>query len=358
MRRVLTAWLLCVVAACAQNPPPPRDAIKFDHVEHLREGIQCTRCHSLPDKPGPGVDAGAAEELRSRPMLPTEAQCRQCHDKGDQKASCDTCHEHPEAARGYADKTRATRFDHAAHVERKVTGCVKCHGIGVSDESVNKFAPRIPPMRVCTGSCHAEDMPALRCGGCHDDLHRYTRSQLQLVRHPPGFLKEHGTRARAQDNLCSQCHEPTFCTDCHTASPNVAAQLLSPTDVTREFIHAADFKARHAMEAQFEPATCLRCHGPSFCDGCHEASGIGGSVGQRSPHPPGWLDPLSPRGHAREARRNILTCAGCHESDAERTCTPCHRVGGIAGDPHPPGFGGGVDPGSRGVCRVCHVRGQ
>jgi hypothetical protein len=353
-RPMLLLWLL---GGCTQLPPKPRDAIKFQHAPHLRAGTQCTRCHVIGSGPmtkKTAADVVAASSAPGRSMLPSEALCQQCHER--KKTPCGLCHQHPEAARSYGDKKHGTSFDHVAHAERKVTSCVSCHGIGVSDETVATFTPRLPPMRVCTSSCHAQDLPALRCGLCHQDLHRYARADLRLVRHPPGFLHQHGARARASDQLCSQCHEPTFCSDCHTASPGLSAELLAPTDVTREFIHAADFRARHPAEARLDQATCLRCHGPSFCDGCHSESGIGGSVGKQSPHPPGWLDPLSPRGHARAARQNILTCAGCHESDAERTCVPCHRVGSIAGNPHPAGFGAGIDASQRGVCRVCHAK--
>jgi hypothetical protein len=122
-------------------------------------------------------------------------------------------------------------------------------------------------------------------------------------------------------------------------------------------VHAGDFRARHAAEARLEQDACMRCHGPSLCDGCHDEMGVGGGVGADSPHPPGWLDPFSSQGHARAARREILTCAGCHDSDAEQTCVPCHRVGSVAGNPHPPGFGLDLDPLRHGICRVCHEGG-
>ncbi len=361
-----------VLAACGQTPPRAHDAIKFSHGPHLRTGAQCTSCHDVIKPLGaaasaagiPLTDGGTAaasdesaggSALRKDGKLPSEAKCKQCHQKPEEQR-CGFCHTHPEAPASYADVGRGMHYDHQAHAARNQYVCMRCHGLNASDKSVTRFEPRLPPMSTCTQSCHAEDLAALRCAKCHTDLHRYPRSDMRLVRHPPGFLHQHGTRARASDALCGQCHEPSFCSDCHTASPNISAELMAPMDVTREFIHAADFRARHASEARLEQATCLRCHGPSFCDGCHRASGVGGGVGQGSPHPPGWLDPLSPRGHAREARRNILTCAACHESDAERVCVPCHRVGSIAGNPHPPGFGAGIDPNQRGVCRVCHTR--
>lgn len=353
MRRLSLAGAL-LLASCAREPPAARDAIVFVHGPHLKAGVQCTKCHALsPDAAarGEGGNAGGAAQ---RPGLPSEAQCRACHE-GPEQGACRYCHSHPEAAATYADREHHIHFDHAARVPQHRDECVRCHGLGQSDKSVLAFEPSVPPMRRCTESCHAQDMPALRCGLCHSDLHRYERREIELIRHPPGFLHRHGAQARLDDALCGQCHEPTFCSDCHTASPNLPLDVLKGSAMGREFIHAADFRARHASEARVDQATCLRCHGVDFCDGCHRDTGIGGGVGRGSPHPPGWLDPLSPRGHAREARRDILTCAGCHDSDAERTCVPCHRVGSIAGNPHPPGFGSGFDRDEQGVCRVCHA---
>ncbi|HEX7477451.1 MAG TPA: hypothetical protein VF331_06570 [Polyangiales bacterium] len=376
MRRLAMALSVALLAGCTQHTPPrAHDTIKFSHGTHLRQGTQCTHCHAVIRPSGvlaPGIapadatpqtadEALAAMPLRvqggapKNPKMPTEAQCRQCHTKPEEQR-CGFCHTHPEAADTFASEGHGLHFDHQAHSGRHADVCMRCHGVDLSQSSVSSFEPRIPPMRSCTQTCHAEDLSALHCSRCHTDLHRYPKPDMRVVRHPPGFLHQHGARARASDGLCSQCHEPTFCSDCHTASPNVSADLLAPMDVTRQFIHSADFRARHPSEARLDQATCLRCHGPSFCDGCHRETGVGGGVGQSSPHPPGWLDPLSPRGHAREARRNILTCAACHESDAERLCVPCHRVGSIAGNPHPAGFGVGIDPNQRGVCRVCHTR--
>lgn len=381
-RRARFVWacgvsLWTALAACSPSPPRARDAIVFEHAPHLRAGTSCTHCHATlpavppvaaldggaPDddagvEPGIGRAAGAAgvthhsAEPSARP-LPKEASCRACH-QGPEDSRCGYCHEQPQAAASYPQRAHSIVFDHGARVPAHVRDCMQCHGLGQAGTFVGGFEPRLPPMRVCTESCHVQEMSALECGKCHLGLSQYPREALELMRHPPGFVKAHGPQGRAEDALCAQCHEPTFCNECHLAMPNLPRELLRGVELEREFIHAGDFQARHPAEARLDQASCLRCHGVDFCDGCHQASGIGGGVGPGSPHPPGWLDPLSSRGHAAEARRNILSCAGCHESDAERTCVPCHRVGSIAGNPHPPGFGRGYDPSRQGVCRVCH----
>jgi hypothetical protein len=212
-------------------------------------------------------------------------------------------------------------------------------------------------MQTCTGSCHQDEMRELRCDGCHTDLYRYGIDEIALIDHGPGFLRRHGEPARADSRLCSQCHDPSYCEDCHLSAPGMQLEVIEPMLQHRDFIHRGDFISRHGIEADLERGTCARCHGTPFCDDCHQQSGVGGGVGAASPHPPGWLDPVSPFGHARAARRDLMSCVSCHEADAETTCVPCHRVGGVAGNPHPPGFGAGIDPLLSGVCRACHVEG-
>jgi hypothetical protein len=360
---VLAALLTTVLALAACNTSPPPDRIVFSHGPHLARGASCTDCHAAAatrEADAPSEDAGAgATPLAHHPageharrLLPSEESCRSCHDDA-QRDRCSLCHTSPGAAQGYPEADDDIRFDHAQHAEPGEGACVRCHGGGA--RSLAAFEAVRPPMETCTNSCHQEQMRALDCGPCHTDLGRYRLGEIALVEHGPGFLRRHGTPARTSEALCAQCHEPTFCSDCHLASPGLPLEVLDPSLVHREFIHRGDYLSRHAIEADLERGTCARCHGTSFCDDCHRLSGVGGSVAIGSPHPPGWLDPLSSFGHARAARRDLLSCVSCHENDAEATCVPCHRVGGVAGNPHPPGFGGGRDPLVHGVCRACHV---
>lgn len=325
--------------ACTRRTPAARDEIRFAHGSHIRAELACQDCHRAAVADGE--------------MMPPEEQCRECHDEPEAQR-CEFCHTAPQAAASYAPREHRIRFDHQREQHARDGNCVGCHASSGGDESLDAFEPAIPTMQTCLGSCHEAEMVQLECMGCHLDLSDYELTDLEMVRHAPSFARQHGPEARADSSLCTQCHEPTFCSDCHIASPGLSLELLEPTQAYRDFVHRGDFRARHAMEARLDRGTCARCHGVSYCDGCHQESGIGGSVAPGSPHPPGWLDPVSPNSHAREARRNLMTCASCHESDAEQTCVPCHRVGGVAGNPHPPGFDRGLDPLEHGLCRACH----
>lgn len=375
--RALSIVLLLSFSACSRPAPPP-DAIRFEHGPHIARGAGCDDCHgeagadgsaalaAAPSAGSTGWRAPAAEvgstdpdpatvahpHAAERPLLPSEATCRTCHDD-PVRDRCAYCHTRPEAPGPYPMRVDDIHFDHGVHEQAGTGLCVRCHAGGGT--TALAFDPRRPSMATCTDSCHADDMRELRCAPCHTDLHRYRLDDVALLDHGPGFLRRHGVSARADASLCTQCHDPTYCEDCHLSAPGPPLEVIEPRSVHRDFVHRGDFLSRHPIEANLERGTCVRCHGTPFCDDCHRESGVGGGVAPGSPHPPGWLDPTSSFGHARAARRDLLSCVSCHEGDAETTCVPCHRTGSVAGDPHPPGFGGGIDPLSTGVCRACHV---
>lgn len=351
-----SALLLAGAAGCnLSRRSPDRDEIRFEHGVHLARGQGCVDCHEEATFAREELDA-ARERGAPASVLPNEASCRACHSEGAQ-ARCEYCHTDPRHPQTYAPTRTDILFDHSEHEEALRGRCVRCHGPpGARDGAlVGAFEPRLPEMDRCTDGCHEEEMAEMRCTACHTDLQRYDVDTVASLGHGPGWVSRHGPRAAADPVVCSTCHEPTFCEECHLSAQGAPLEAFAPMRAHRDFVHRGDFLARHGVEVRLERGTCARCHGVQFCDGCHQASGIGGGVAPGSPHPPGWLDPLSRRGHAVAARRDLLSCAACHDSDAEQVCVPCHRVGGVAASPHPPGFGSGMDENRHAVCRVCHV---
>ncbi len=349
MRLALALLALFVAVGCrrVEAPAVRADAIRFTHGPHLRAGATCPQCHERVVDPA--ADASRARNL----ALPSQAVCEGCHTRPAERA-CAYCHTDPRNPATYPRRDRELNFSHSSHVARERGGCVSCHAVDADTSTVQRFEPAIPSMDTCASRCHGADMRAMNCARCHRSLERYGVEDLALVRHAPGFARRHGPEARASGGLCAQCHDADFCSRCHAPSAGAPLADLEPMSVARDFVHRGDFQARHADEARLSQNTCTRCHGVEMCDGCHRTSGVGGGVGPRAAHPVGWLDPHSPRSHAREARRNILACASCHESDAVQTCTPCHRAGGGAGNPHPPGFAAGIDRTQHAVCLACH----
>jgi hypothetical protein len=184
------------------------------------------------------------------------------------------------------------------------------------------------------------------------------RPQTQLT-HDGDFLKRHAASAKSAGQSCNACHEQNFCLDCHakTVGPTVDVKFADRPD--RRFIHRNDFLGRHAVEAKGDPASCQSCHAPSSCDKCHTLEHVAaGTLGAKSPHPPNWAMPGSGGAfHGDEARRNINSCAACHDQGDQSNCVGCHKVGGIGGDPHPPTFAKKhniLDAQRDGRCTACH----
>ena len=105
------------------------------------------------------------------------------------------------------------------------------------------------------------------------------------------------------------------------------------------------------------PGTCNACHDDSSCRSCHEREGVAATAaGAVSPHPPGWVGlSLADNEHGREARRDPAACASCHGGAGEQLCVGCHKVGGVGGSPHPPGWESN-QPMSALPCRLCHLQ--
>jgi hypothetical protein len=342
-------------AACgpklAKEKPAAKDpAFVFPHSTHVDADVACSSCHAM--EKATKLEAGVRHvKIPARPSK--QKVCEDCHDKDpDLKI--------PARMRPF----RLT-FDHAAHLPRVNGDCKRCHA---EPPEAGAAEVKAPPMAACT-SCHnhQQDFAQARCTPCHTDLKGF-KPQTAFA-HEGDWLRTHGALARGSAESCAACHDQTYCAECH--SPQTAAgrpSIVFPERVDRSFIHRGDYVSRHMIEAGANPASCRRCHGPAFCQSCHEEQGLSKLVQDfRDPHPAGWAVPpapgqIPPHGHA--ARRDISSCAGCHDQGAQATCVGCHRVGGIASDPvrnpngpHPSSFVSkhrGEDKTKNSMCAACH----
>jgi hypothetical protein len=192
-------------------------------------------------------------------------------------------------------------------------------------------------MASCTG-CHRhqEEYLAGGCRACHLDLGKFPLRPVSTFSHRDDYVRTHAAEARARGAACATCHEQSFCAECHSRTAPVKIEALLPERVDRAFIHRGDFVGRHAIEASADPAMCSRCHGTSFCQECHDRRGLLSQADPaRNPHPPGFADPRAAVFHGPAARRDINSCAACHDRGASSSCVQCHRVGGVGGNPHP-----------------------
>lgn len=347
-RHLLVVAAAAFLAACSAKETKPvakaDPPYVFPHSPHVDGDVDCKNCHASILK---------ATELQNRVRhvaLPKKSEaCSGCHD------------EIPKITIPARTREFDVRFDHVAHLAKPNVTCTTCHTALPEAKQVERSPMS---MSACT-SCHkhAADFAEARCTPCHRDLKKYEKPVVAF-KHAGEFLKLHGALARPTAETCAQCHEQTFCADCHSATTSPARQaIVFPEEVKRDFIHRGDFVSRHMIEAGASPASCRKCHGSQFCDSCHalqNVSPLSTNPTLRDPHPPGWSNPAQGNLHAAAARRNILACAGCHDhgpAAAETICLGCHQTGGA--NPHPPGFLSKHrgDDKAKGVCRACHISG-
>ena len=346
--------------------PAQRLPLVFSHAAHLGRGTPCAACHPAASSSRSAVDN----------LLPTEAACRPCHPidrsqpdlvvAGAPPVACRACHPGYTAgapvARTYIPPP-PLKFDHSAH---RAAPCESCHG-DLRNVAL-ATAQHLPTMAACL-RCHTDGTSERHCTDCHLagrggllETH-FAHGTLVPVHdglgdaHGPDFATHHAQEARQVGATCTACHDRSECVACHQG-------VAKPTD-----FHPGNYVLTHAIDARRGKPDCSACHrAQSFCVGCHEREGIGLRSDtqyttvdpQRAFHPPGWAsEGAGPNLHAREARRNIASCASCHREDS---CVRCHSAqpGALRASPHPPGWRGSarcraLDRGNRRMCLRCHI---
>jgi hypothetical protein len=340
------AWLLwsavaltATVAACKSST-----VARFPHELHLAgmacgrtgqpECLSCSSCHSMSSR----------DELH---RMPDAALCERCHRDAHATRALLAA-----PARPFGE----IHFDHDRHLAlSEVRGqCVPCHA-GV----VEPGRAALPPMKQCF-SCHEhqDEWEALSCTPCHERQDLVRTMPVTFLKHDDAFVRHHGElmTERRQALLCQTCHTQAQCQECHDVSQDLTLELRRPERIEAVQVHRGDFMVRHGIEARSEPARCLSCHTTDTCDSCHALRGVSANLGDsRSPHPREWVgtNTASSNFHGVWARRDILSCAACHEAGPATNCIPCHKVGAYGGNPHPRGWKSARGENSA-MCRYCH----
>jgi hypothetical protein len=330
--------LVAVAASCARILGLRRDVpAVFPHRAHGLAGVACVTCHRGVERAG---DEGPLH-------LPSDASCTGCHPPHIE-GSCLGCHGDPFAVIAVIEARKHLRFAHADHAATTEGQCVTCHrGIAEGDG-------RLRPVMATCFRCHQAERDLRDCDACHVDLvEEGTLPESHLV-HDGDWLRTHGAHAGAAADLCAACHTERSCAACHGTTTAALPARWRFDDPRTASVHRAGFLARHGREARAEPGACATCHAPSSCLACHQARGVADDpqAADRSPHPPGWLG-LGNQ-HGRAARRDPASCAACHGGAGEALCVSCHRVGGVGGNPHPPGWSSRQSYGDL-PCRLCHT---
>lgn len=343
-RRVLVLGLALIGSGACVTLLSRPDRLRYSHSLHLKEDVACVDCHA-------GIEETTKLDVT---YIPTHDACARCH-SAEEMERCTYCHSNPEHATRSPPRRRGIRFSHAVHMEPAKGNCVRCHQDVPDAESVEET--NTPAMETCAEDCHRPDMKRFACDRCHVSLSRYPLESIRFFAHGVDFERRHGRVARGEAEACMQCHERSYCMDCHSGTRVLPAEAIHVERASRAFIHPAPYAALHAVDARTRKTRCETCHATSFCSSCHATYGVAALEGLRTgPHPSGWLDPVSPNFHGMEARRRIATCAACHDRGAASVCVRCHQVGGPGGNPHPPGFARGPQPRDHRMCRACHWR--
>jgi hypothetical protein len=355
----------CKNARVVTAPHETARTREFPHEKH--GGFDCVDCHTGIPK---ATKLGEAK-------LPGEVKCSECHET--KNPTDDQSRHVVQVIRSFANRPEGREyqmtFNHVDHLNRIKTKepnqvCATCHKVlpeaGVKEDVT-------PPMTACT-ACHyhSEEVAQAKCQPCHVSLRRFPLKPIESLAgfsHTANWIHEHAILAKNTAQTCAQCHDQTFCANCHaTSTVPFRPEIRFPEKVEANFIHRGDYVSRHQIEVQADPAMCRRCHGSFFCDSCHTAQNVSPRVrlntgaNPNNPHPPNWANAVGAGPqlfHGDAARANIVTCAGCHDQGARAICTTCHRVGGIGGNPHPGDFLRHhklSETATTPMCQACHAR--
>jgi hypothetical protein len=345
--------------------------IKFSHQFHVKEaGVACVDCHSDVSKSTKSADN----------LLAKQEACRSCHE--DQLTNnCTYCHTSADSTKYIATPSpvRDLVFSHQQHVDRQKVSCETCHTI--LDKTGSATGDLVPAMTTCM-TCHDGVKVASPCETCHTNF-----AALRPKDHnQTDFIHEHKRTARMADAKCGTCHSQETCIDCHNGSDLVKVNVPGRDLVSQQSprltandrgqgmrltkVHDLNFRFTHGIAVKNKTLECQTCHNETeFCTPCHEA---GGNINKGSFKPSSHTEAgfttfgVGSGGgeHARQARRDIESCAMCHSSDgADPVCIRCHTdADGVKGtDPrtHDPGFmatNHGIWHSDAGAnCYVCHT---
>jgi len=197
------------------------------------------------------------------------------------------------------------------------------------------------------------------CNACHE-------SSDVTLNHGALWTREHRLYAEKHPNNCKDCHQQSFCLDCHYGGGidrDLNVSQSAPDYLPKS--HVTDWREMHPIRALDDPRSCYRCHDAvKFCQDCH--SKFNPNDLRVLSHRRGWSDLEVKKGgpkhsqfnssqcqtchpnslvpshrwssdHAREARKNLTSCQSCHADG--QVCLKCHSaVTGLRVNPHPRGW--------------------
>ncbi len=199
---------------------------KFSHEQHIAAGNNCESCHS----------AVTQKEEAFPYILPTMAECMNCHEQQVVSVECATCH------------TPLENLKPMSHTINFVNN----HG-----DQARMSAEEMSADMSCM-VCHTEQY----CQDCHEgeNLARFT--------HPLNYEFTHALEAQMNAKDCAVCHsEPEFCNACHRDN-----NVLPRSHKIGWVNNFPNDGGRHSIEARNDLGACISCHDQNaqiICQQCH-----------------------------------------------------------------------------------------
>jgi hypothetical protein len=352
-----------------EEPKQRQEIIKFSHKFHQIEvEVPCVDCHTK----------AAEGTVASDNLLPTMDDCSNCHDV-ETEDNCTLCHfEDEETWLPFEATPKQLNFNHKFHIEEAGLNCETCHKNLAEVDFAN--AQSMPAMTDCS-TCHNNQQATLECVNCHTNT-----LTLRPVDHAADFLVTHKNLARIDQEDCVVCHTENDCAECHEGASLLTTRSGANVDVQTPFyispsgtkglilprVHELNFRFTHPLQAEGRSQECTVCHeARSFCQDCHESQGVdvaGKPIWHSSPDWGALAGVVGTGGglHAELARRDIETCAACHNTQGDDpTCLLCHTdfdgVRGTNPKTHESGFanrfgeGSSFHDDSSALCFSCHT---
>lgn len=193
------------------------------------------------------------------------------------------------------------------------------------------------------------------CNSCH-------KAEGIAPNHDSDWVRSHRTLASKAGNNCAECHNQSFCLDCHKGG-GINADLSKDT-FGRDYVpqsHRSDFVTIHPIKALDNPQSCYRCHDQKYCTACHDRfpKGTLRIKSHLMLGPDHQKYNVAINEHATEARRNLQSCQTCHP-DGD-VCIQCHSAKTSGANPHPRNWkdisGNYKDKAGTRICLKCHLPG-
>jgi nitrate/TMAO reductase-like tetraheme cytochrome c subunit len=256
----------------------PSGDIIIPHEKHLTKGVKCVSCHSGVahgkiaernvtfksdyDKWDDTLGKSMMSDIKfSSPKMET---CMDCHEARDVSTACKTCHKTGEVPKSHKESS-FKKGSHGKLAENDIKYCNKCHEY-MSSTEIKDIGQDVPTSKqfLSGGKAKPTTISAQQyakentfCKECHTQ---------RPVSHVKGFVNQHGSLAKQNQQRCLTCHDEKE--NGFNKTTNITCDTCHPA------MHAGmDYRASHPIKLavnQKPVELCYSCHNRTKCESCHK----------------------------------------------------------------------------------------